>query len=85
MIVTTLSGKNQMTVGKEIIKSLGVKRGTRFYQWVENGRLIAEPIGDLMSLSGSVKTNVPFTSFAAESEGAELSIAEEAMNFARDK
>lgn len=40
----------------------------------------AEPDTDLMSLSGRVKTYVPFTSFAAETEGAELSIAEEAMN-----
>lgn len=84
MIVTTLSPKNQTTVGAEIIRSLGLGPGTRLQQWTDGEMIMMKPLPDVMTAFGSLKSDVKFTSIAAETEAAELAIAEDAMRGMRD-
>lgn len=84
MVITTLSAKHQTTLGAEIVKSLKLEPGTRLKQYMEGDRIIIEPLDDVMTAFGSVKTSVPFISIAHETSVAEEGIAEDAMKSMRD-
>jgi hypothetical protein len=79
MVITTLSGKNQTTLGMEFVKSLGLMPGARLKQSLEGNRIIIEPIGDVMSAFGSLKSEIKAGSIAEETEAAERAMAADAM------
>jgi bifunctional DNA-binding transcriptional regulator/antitoxin component of YhaV-PrlF toxin-antitoxin module len=79
MIISTLSSKHQTTLNAKYVKSLGLHPGTRLKQWVENGRIILEPVGDIFSACGALKTNQKFTSIEEETAAMEKAVAEEVM------
>lgn len=81
MVVTTLSKKHQMTVPMEIVKMLGLVAGMRFNQWVEGGRIIIEPVPDIMESYGVFKksADMPQLSMREEKEAIELGIAMDAL------
>ena len=54
MLITTLSGKNQTTIGIEFIKALGLEPGTRLKQSLEGKRIVIEPVEDVMTAFGSL-------------------------------
>lgn len=83
MIVTTLSGKNQTTIGIEFVKSLGLEPGAKLKQSLEGNRIIIEPIGDIMSAFGALKSSVEMGTIAEETEAAELAMAEDAIKSTR--
>lgn len=86
MFFTIVSPKYQMTLGMEIRRELGIKPGTRMKQVVENGRIILEPVGDIMESYGVFKAFAPdrVVSIQEETEAAERGIAEEAMQSMRN-
>jgi hypothetical protein len=79
MIITTLSGKNQTTLGMAFVKSLGLEPGAKLKQSLEGNRIIIEPIGDIMSAFGALKSPLKMGTIAEETEAAELAMAEDAM------
>jgi len=85
MVITTLSGKNQTTIGKEFVTFFGLKPGTKLRQFRDEGRIIIEPIGDVMSAFGALKSSIPMASIEDEEEAAEQAIAEDAMKSMRDE
>ena len=84
MVITTLTGKNQTTLGMEFVKLLGLRPGARLRQSLDGHRIIIEPIGDVMSAYGALKSDIKAGSIAEETEAAEGSIAEDAMKSMRD-
>ncbi len=87
MFFTIVSPKYQMTLGMEIRKALGIKPGTRIKQTVEEGRVISEPIRDIMESYGIFKKYAKGkpASIREETEAAERGMAEEAMKSMRDE
>jgi hypothetical protein len=84
MVISTLSAKNQTTLAIELVRSLNLAPGARFKQWVEGNRIVLEPIDDIMTAYGSLKSSAPSASIADETEAAEISIAKDAMKSMRD-
>jgi bifunctional DNA-binding transcriptional regulator/antitoxin component of YhaV-PrlF toxin-antitoxin module len=85
MIVTTMSGKNQTTIGKELVDYFGLKAGAKLRQFRDEHRIIIEPVGDIMSAFGALKTDVPMASIQQETEAAERAMADDAMKSMRDE
>ena len=86
MVISTLSSKNQTTVGMECVKLLGLVAGVRFKQWVEGNRLILEPLPDVMSCYGSLKKPDQFGTMTPKEEEAamEMAVAREVMGLEKD-
>ena len=85
MIVTTMSGKNQTTIAKELVEFFGLKAGAKLRQCRDEHRIIIEPIGDVMSAFGALKSKIPMASIQEETEAAEHGMAEDAMKSMRDE
>lgn len=87
MFFTIVSPKYQLTLGMEIRKVLGIKPGTRLKQSVEDGRVIIEPVRDIMESYGVFKKFAPakLASIQEETEAAERGMAEEAMKSMRNE
>jgi len=83
MFFTVVSPKFQTTLGLETRKMLGLKPGTRLKQTVENGKVIIEPIDDVMTAFGSLASDGPVYSIREETEGMEAAIAQEVAAKAR--
>ena len=74
MVISTLTGKNQTTLGMEFVKLLGLEPGTRLKQSLEGNRIIIEPLQDMMSAFGSLADSEPGTSIKEETAGMEAAI-----------
>jgi bifunctional DNA-binding transcriptional regulator/antitoxin component of YhaV-PrlF toxin-antitoxin module len=87
MVITTMTGKNQTTLGMEFVKFLGLKPGAKLRQSREGHRIIIEPIGDVMTAFGVFKppAGMALPSIREEKEAAARSIAEEAMKGLREE
>jgi bifunctional DNA-binding transcriptional regulator/antitoxin component of YhaV-PrlF toxin-antitoxin module len=87
MFFTIVSPKYQATLGVETRRQLGIKPGVRMKGTVEAGRIVLEPIADIMTAYGVFKDYAkhPLPSIQEETEAAERSIAEEAMKSMRDE
>ena len=87
MIVTTLTGKHQTTIGMDLIKDLGLKPGARLKQSRLGGGIFIEPIGDVMSAFGAFKSfaKTPIATIQEETEAAERGMAEDAMKSTRNE
>ena len=59
-MVSTISTKGQTTIPEDIRKELSLQAGDRVVWELVNGKLIGTPTGDLMSLAGSLKSEVPY-------------------------
>jgi hypothetical protein len=44
MEFTTLSQRNRVTISVEIVHELGLVPGMKLKQWIEDGRLVMEPL-----------------------------------------
>jgi len=75
MTISTLSSKNQTTLGAEFVKSLKLQPGMRLKQSVEGNRIIIEPLEDVATAFGALKPKRKFRSIAEETEGMEAEIA----------
>lgn len=58
--VSTISTKGQTTIPEELRKELSLEAGHRLMWELVNGKLIATPSGDLMSLAGALKSDKPY-------------------------
>lgn len=87
MVISTMSAKNQTTIGKEIVAALGLRPGTQLRQTVEGSRLIIEPIGDIMSSFGVFKAYAKSSpvSIQDETDAAEQAIVEDVMKSMRNE
>ncbi len=77
MTVSTLSPKNQTTLGVEFVRQLKLRAGARLKQTVENGKIILQPIPDVSTAFGALKPKRKFVSIEEETEVAEKAIASE--------
>lgn len=59
-LISTISTKGQTTIPEEIRKELSLHPGDRVMWELENGKIIGTPTGDLMSLAGVFKSDVPY-------------------------
>lgn len=87
MFFTIVSPKYQMTLGMEIRKALGIKPGMRIKQTVEEGRVISEPVRDIMESYGVFRSYAPngAASIQEETDAAERGMAEDAMKSMGDE
>jgi bifunctional DNA-binding transcriptional regulator/antitoxin component of YhaV-PrlF toxin-antitoxin module len=85
MFFTIVSPKYQMTLGMEIRKALGILPGTRLKQSVADGKVIMEPVRDIMESYGVFKNFAPaiLATNQEETEAAERGMAEDAMKSMR--
>ncbi len=58
--VSTISTKGQTTIPEELRKELSLEPGHRLMWELTDGRLVATPTGDLMSLAGALKSDKPY-------------------------
>lgn len=87
MQFTVVSSKYQTTLGSEVRSALGIRPGMRMKQTVEDGRIVLEPIGDVMTAYGVFKNYAksPPATIAEETEAAERSMAEDSMKSTRNR
>lgn len=78
MTISTLSSKNQTTLGAELVKSLKLRPGMRLKQSVEGNRIVLEPLEDVGTAFGALKPKRRFRSIAEETEGMERGVGEDA-------
>ena len=85
MFFTTVSPKYQATLGLAVREKLGLKPGVRIKGTIEDGKIVLEPLGDILDSFGIFKdaARVPSPSIAEETEAAELAMAEDAMKSMR--
>lgn len=84
MVITTISGKNQTTIGNEFVKFFGLKPGTKLRQSRVESGILFEPIGDVMSAFGALKSDIPMASIQEETEAAERGMAEDGSKTMRN-
>ena len=77
MVFTTLSPKNQTTLGMEFIKALGLTPGARLKQSLEGNKIIIEPVDGLMTAFGALASDGRKHTVKEETEGMEAAIAAE--------
>jgi hypothetical protein len=77
MTISTLSPKNQTTLGIDLIRQLNLPAGSRFRHWIEDGKIVLEPIPDADSAYGSLKPKRPFVSIEDETAGMERAVGQE--------
>jgi bifunctional DNA-binding transcriptional regulator/antitoxin component of YhaV-PrlF toxin-antitoxin module len=74
MTISTLSSKNQTTLSMEFVRQLKLQPGTRFKQTVRKGKIILQPVPDLSTAFGALKSKRKFISVEAETTGMEKAI-----------
>jgi hypothetical protein len=74
MTISTLSPKNQTTLSIEFVRRLKLKAGTRFQQTVRDGKIILDPIPDVMTAFGALKSKRKFVSIEEETRGMEKAV-----------
>lgn len=75
---STLSSRQQTTIAAEIVRKLGLSAGQKFNQFIDaQHRIVLEPVGDVATAFGALKTKRPFKSVEAETEGMEAAVAKE--------
>ena len=58
--ISTISTKGQTTIPEELRKELSLEPGQRLMWELIQGKLVATPTGDLMSLAGALKSDKPY-------------------------
>lgn len=58
--VSTISTKGQTTIPEELRRELSLEPGHRLMWELIQGKLVATPTGDLMSLAGALKSDKPY-------------------------
>jgi hypothetical protein len=74
MTISTLSPKNQTTLSVIVVRELKLRAGTRFKQTVENGKIILQPVPDVSTAFGALKSRKKFVSIEEETRGMEKAI-----------
>jgi hypothetical protein len=74
MTISTLSAKNQTTLSIEFVRRLKLKAGTRLQQSIKDGKIILEPMPDVMTAYGSLKPKRKFVSIEEETQGMEKAV-----------
>lgn len=78
MTLSTLSPKNQTTLSVDLVRQLELRPGMRLKQWVENGKIILEPVQDVSTAFGALKSKKKFVSIEEETRGMEKAIGTQA-------
>ncbi|MBL9171800.1 MAG: hypothetical protein JNN07_28985 [Verrucomicrobiales bacterium] len=58
--MSTISTKGQTTIPEELRRELSLEPGHRLMWELIQGKLVATPTGDLMSLAGALKSDKPY-------------------------
>jgi hypothetical protein len=74
MTISTLSPKNQTTLNIEFVRRLKLKAGTRLQQSLKDGKIIIEPMPDVMTAYGSLKPKRKIASIEEETRGMEKAV-----------
>jgi bifunctional DNA-binding transcriptional regulator/antitoxin component of YhaV-PrlF toxin-antitoxin module len=74
MTISTLSPKNQTTLSIEFVRRLKLKPGTRLQQSIKDGKIILEPMPDVMTAYGALKSKRKFVSIEEETSGMEKAV-----------
>jgi hypothetical protein len=77
MTLSTISPKNQTTLSARHLKSLRLRPGMRLKQWVEQDKIILEPIEDVSTAFGAFKPKRKYVSIQAETAAMERSVAQQ--------
>ena len=77
MTISTLSPKNQTTLSVEFVRQLNLRAGTRLKQSVKNGKIILQPVPDVSTAFGALKSKRKFISIEEETKGMEKAIGKE--------
>ena len=75
MTFSIISPKNQTTLNAGLLRSLGLHSGMRLKQWVENDRIILEPVEDVATAFGALKPKRKFSSIEEETAAMERAVA----------
>ncbi|KKT75488.1 MAG: hypothetical protein UX31_C0042G0006 [Candidatus Nomurabacteria bacterium GW2011_GWA1_46_11] len=57
VFTVSITSQGQISIPAKIRRDLGLKKAGKALIRVENRRMVVEPIGDLLELKGSLKTN----------------------------
>ena len=74
MTISTLSPKNQTTLSVEFVRRLKLRAGMRLKQTIENGKIVLQPVPDVSTAFGAIKTKRKYVSIEEETEGMEKAI-----------
>lgn len=74
MTTSTLSPKNQTTLNVDFVRKLNLRAGAKFRQTLKDGRIILEPIPDVMTAFGALKSKRKFGSIQKETEEMEKAV-----------
>jgi hypothetical protein len=77
MTISTLSPKNQTTLSVEFVRKLNLRAGMKFRQSVENGKIILQPVPDVSTAFGALKSKRKFVSIEEETKGMEKAVAKQ--------
>ncbi len=83
MVFTTLSQKNQTTLGMEFIRALGLTPGTRLKQSLVGNKIIIEPMAGVVSSFGALAADGPAYTIKEETKGMEAAVARQVAAKAR--
>jgi hypothetical protein len=83
MTISTLSPQNQTTLSVEFVRRLKLHAGMKFRQSVKNGKIILQPVPDVFTAFGSLKSKRKFVSIEEETEGMEKAIGKQVASKGR--
>ena len=77
MNLSTISPKLQTTIAADIVRRLHLRAGQRLNQFVDKKRIVLEPVEDVATAFGALKSKRPFTSIKAETDATEAAVAKQ--------
>ena len=78
MNLSTISPKLQTTIAADIVRRLHLHAGQRLNQFIdEKKRIVLEPVEDVATAFGALKSKRPFTSIKAETDATEVAVAKQ--------
>ena len=83
MVFTTLSQKNQTTLGMEFVRALRLTPGTRLKQSLVGNKIIIEPVAGVMTAFGALAADGPAYSIKEETKSMEAAVAKQVAAKAR--
>lgn len=74
MKISTLSPKNQTTLSVDFVRRLKLRPGMRLKQSLVNGKIILQPVPDVSTAFGALRSKRGFISIEEETKGMEKAI-----------
>jgi len=84
MNLSTLSPKLQTTISADIVRRLHLRAGQRLNQFVDDKqRIVLEPVEDVKTAFGALKSKRKFTGVQAETDAMEAAVAKQVIKEGR--